>query len=243
MGKRIAILQSNYIPWKGYFDIIHDVDLFVFYDDVQYTKNDWRNRNRIKTPGGLLWLTIPTGSALDRRVCDVRLSDAHWAQKHWKSLRQFYSSAPYFKHYEPFFKEIYLGSRWETLSELNHYMIRSIARDILGIETQFADSRDFRMEGARLDRLMNLIESIGAESYVSGPSARSYIDENRFVASGIELIYKSYAGYPEYPQLHPPFEHAVSIVDLLFNAGPDAPQYIWGWRQACAHKQPPMAFP
>ncbi len=235
-AKRVAILQSNYIPWKGYFDIINDVDLFVFYDDVQYTKNDWRNRNKIKTPNGLMWLSVPAGTDLNRLVCDVRLVDTHWTHKHWKSLEQFYSGAPHFKRYAAFFRDVYLGMRWERLSDLNQYLIKSIAREYLGISTQFADSRDFASEGKKLDRLMELIGQLGASVYVSGPAAKTYIDPDRFAQIGVELIYKSYEGYPEYPQQYPPFEHGVSIVDMLFNIGPEAPHHIWGWRDAIARK-------
>jgi hypothetical protein len=234
VAQRVAILQSNYLPWKGYFDLIHDVDLFVFYDDVQYTKNDWRNRNKIKTPNGPMWLTIPTGTALDRLVCDVRLNDAHWAQKHWKSLQQFYSAAPYFKRYQAFFEQVYLGTRWDNLSELNQYLIKAIARDHLGIRTRFADSRAYPTPGRKLDRLIELLAQLDAKTYVSGPAAKSYIDAERFEQAGIELVYKSYEGYPQYAQRYPPFEHSVSIVDLLFNTGPEAASYIWGWRQTSA---------
>src|SRR5438874_1056701 len=174
--KRVAVLQSNYIPWKGYFDIIHDVELFVFYDDVQYTKNDWRNRNRVKTANGVQWLTIPTGADLNRQICDVRISDQHWAAKHWKTVRQAYSPTPYFRRYEDFFEDVYLGKRWESLSELNQFLITSIARDHLGLSTQFADSRDFSVEGAKFERLLNLLVELDADVYVSGPSARSYMD-------------------------------------------------------------------
>jgi hypothetical protein len=227
---RVAVLQSNYIPWKGYFDIIHDVDVFVFYDDVQYTKNDWRNRNRIKTANGVQWLTIPTGSAIDRRICDVRLTDRRWPQVHWKTLRQAYSHAPHFARYEPFLRDVY-ERRWEKLSELNQYLIQSIARDFLSIGTRFADSRQFAIDGSKFDRLLNLLVAVGASVYVSGPSAREYIDPERFAQRKIELVYKSYNGYPEYSQRFPPFEHAVSILDLLFNVGPEAPRYVWGWRE------------
>ena len=228
--KRVAAIQSNYIPWKGYFDIIHDVDLFIFYDDVQFTKNDWRNRNRIKTANGTTWLTVPVGARLDRLICEVELSDANWQQKHWRSISQAYARAPHFARYRGFFESIYLGRQWTSLSELNAFLTTSIARDFLGVQTEFKDSREFRAEGARLERLVDLLRKAGAQIYVSGPSAKSYIDEAAFAAAGIELVWKSYDGYPEYPQLHPPFEHAVSIIDLLFNVGPDAPDYIWGWR-------------
>lgn len=230
--KTVAIVQSCYIPWKGYFDLIHEADLFVFYDDVQYTTRDWRNRNKIKTPNGPIWLTVPVGSDRNRLVCEVPLTDTRWAQRHWKSLQQFYSATPHFKRYEAFFKHVYLGTQWESLSELNQYLIKAIAQDYLGIETQFADSRDYRTQGRKLDRLMDLITKVGAKKYVSGPAAKSYIDAERFARLGVELIYKSYEGYPEYPQLYPPFAHAVSIVDLLFNVGPEAPSYIWSWREA-----------
>ncbi|MCS6774934.1 MAG: WbqC family protein [Chloroherpetonaceae bacterium] len=229
---RVAVLQSNYLPWKGYFDIIHDVELFVFYDDVQYTRNDWRNRNRIKTPSGPLWLTVPVGTALDRRICDVTLPpDPRWAEKHWKTLRQYYGKAPYFALYADLLRHVYLECAWATLSELNQYLIRTISRDLLGISTNFADSREYALTGRRQERLLQLLQAVGATEYLSGPAARSYIDPEAFAQAGIHLRYKDYAGYPEYPQFHPPFDHHVTILDLLFHTGPQAPYYIWGWRE------------
>ena len=100
----VAVLQSNYLPWKGYFDIIHDADLFIFYDDVQYTKNDWRNRNKVKVPGGSAWITVPVGPALDRRICDVQIPEHRWQQKHWKTLQQYYGPAPHFRSYDNFLR-------------------------------------------------------------------------------------------------------------------------------------------
>ena len=231
MVKRIAVLQSNYIPWKGYFDIIHDVDAFIFYDDLQFTKNDWRNRNKIKTPRGAEWMTIPVGTDLRRLVCEVELRDTSWQQKHWNLLRLHYEKTPHFRTYEVFLRDVLLARTWLNLSELNHFLIQSIARECLGIATEFLDSRAFNAQGQKQDRLVDLLQKAGADVYVSGPAARDYIDPAVFEAAGIELIYKSYAGYPEYPQLHPPFEHGVSILDLLFNVGPRAPEFIWGWRE------------
>lgn len=225
------MLQSNYIPWKGYFDIVHDVDLFIFYDDVQYTKNDWRNRNKIKTQNGAAWLTIPTGTNLDRLICEVSLSDERWAKNHYKTLVQYYAKAPFFRQYQPLLEDIYLARRWGSLSELNQYLIKVIARDCLGITAEFADSRSYGASGKCLDRLLDLLKKAGAGEYISGPAARDYIDESRFVDAGIQLIYKDYSGYPEYPQFFPPFDHYVTVLDLLFHAGPDAPYYIWGWRK------------
>nr|WP_316639093.1 WbqC family protein [uncultured Roseateles sp.] len=229
--KRVAILQSNYIPWKGYFDIIHDVDLFVFYDDLQFTKNDWRNRNKIKTANGLQWLSIPVGTDKNRLICEVALADPAWQKRHWETLRQQYGKCPHFARYRPFFEALYLGREWGNLSELNHHLIRAISTDLLGMKTTFQDSRQYELSGQKLERLLNLVAQTGATEYVSGPAAKDYIDAQRFVEMQVQLIWKDYSGYPAYQQPHPPFEHGVSILDLLFNAGPDAPWYIWGWRE------------
>lgn len=229
--KRVAVLQSNYIPWKGYFDIIHDVDQFVFYDDVQFTKNDWRNRNKIKTANGIVWLTIPVGKRLDRLICEVELTDDGWQKKHWSSIQQAYSKAPFFKKYRDFFEHVYQEVKWTNLSEMNHFMIKHISQEFLGIRIEFRDSREFEVQGEKLSRLMDLLKKLEPSRYVSGPSAQSYIKEEEFVNAGIELVYKNYSGYPEYQQLYPPFEHGVSILDLLFICGPSAPDFIWGWRE------------
>lgn len=229
--KTIVVLQSNYIPWKGYFDLIHDADLFIFHDDLQYTKNDWRNRNKIKTPRGAEWITIPVGTDEHRLICEVEMKDYTWQAKHWRMIQQHYGKCPYFSHYKSFFERVYQGCRWTNLSELNQYLIRSIARDLLNIATEFRDSREFSPRGMKLDRLLDLLIKNGADRYVSGPAAKDYIDPARFAEAGIELVWKDYSGYPEYPQRYPPFEHGVSILDLFFNVGPDAPWYIWGWRE------------
>jgi len=227
---RVAVIQSNYLPWKGYFDIIHDVDLFIFYDQVQFTKNDWRNRNKIKVPGGTSWLSIPVGSGIDRLICDVELPDRRWAVKHWRSLQQYYSKAPHFGRYREFFEHVYLEREWATLSELNQFLIRRIARDFLGVTTEFRDAAGFSLQGDRQERLLDLLQQAGARSYLSGPAARGYIDEQAFTRAGIDLHYQDYAGYPEYEQFFPPFDHCVTVLDLLFHVGPRAPWYIWGWR-------------
>lgn len=228
---RVAIIQSNYIPWKGYFDIIRDVDTFVFLDDVQFTVRDWRSRNRVKTKDGLKWLTVPVGSDTRRLIHEVAIPDHGWQQEHWGIIRQNYAKAPFFGQYRELFEDFYLGRRWTSLSEMNQHLTQRIARECLGITTTFRDSREFEVQGRKLDRLLDLIRQTGATSYLSGPSARDYIDDARFEEAGIALSYKDYAGYPEYPQLYPPFEHAVSVLDVLFNVGPDAPHYLWGWRE------------
>jgi len=224
---KVAVIQSNYIPWRGYFDIMHDADVFVFYDDVQYTVNDWRNRNRVKTANGVVWLTIPVGAQNDRLICDVVIGDQSWARKHWMTIEQSYHGAPGFARYREFFKSFYSRS-WESLSALNQFMIRTIAGDLLGIRTQILDSRDYNLEGKGSDRLLMLLKKMGATDYISGPSAQRYLDAEAYARHGIRVHWKDYSHYPEYPQLHGPYAPDLSIVDLLLNCGDDAARYIWG---------------
>ena len=231
MSKRVAILQSNYIPWKGYFDIIHEVDEFIFHDDLQYTKQDWRNRNRIKTPAGPAWLTIPVGGSEHRRICDVELPSGSWAAEHWRRIAAAYGAAPFFDRYGPLFEEIF-GRPWQYLSDLNQHLVRTIAHDLLGLTTRFRDSRELDLHSRREQRVLDILEQTGADVYVSGPAAKAYLDPAHFAERRVELVWMRYDGYPEYPQFHPPFVHEVTILDLLFHTGPQAPRYIWGWRAA-----------
>jgi len=225
---KAAILQSNYIPWKGYFDLIDKVDLFIFGDAVQYTHFDWRNRNRIKTPNGLQWLTVPVGSNIDRRIFEVEIKDGSWQKKHWNMIKANYSKAPYFKQYSAFFEEIYLHGSWTNLSSLNQTLIRRISKELLGSKTEFIDSREINGYGGKQDGIMEMLRTVGADYYLSGPLARNYISEEEFAKRNIELAYIDYGRYPEYPQFYPPFTHQVTILDLLFQVGPSAPSYIWG---------------
>lgn len=224
-----AVLQSNYIPWRGYFDVIHDADVFVFYDDVQYTVNDWRNRNRVKTANGVVWLTIPVGNQNDRRICDVEIRDRSWMRKHWMTIEQSYRKAPHFAAYEPFFRDVYTRE-WTSLSELNQTVIKSIAGDLLGITTTFRDSREFTLQHAKSDRLLSLLQQLGATRYISGPAAKAYLDVETYAKAGITVEWKDYTTYPPYPQLHGGFAGDVSIVDTLMCCGERTPEYIWGYR-------------
>jgi hypothetical protein len=227
-GYRVAVLQSNYLPWKGYFDIIRQVDAFIFHDDLQYTKNDWRNRNRIKTPNGVRWLTIPCGSDHHRLICDVRVDQIAWQGEHWRRIEASYRAAPYWNVYADRLRWFYLESRWTHLSDLNQALIRFIASDVLGLTASFDDSRRFGVTGNKTRRLVDLLLKAGATEYLSGPSGRAYIEPELFAEAGIALHFVSYDGYPEYPQVHGPFVHEVSVIDLLFNTGPAAPSYLLG---------------
>jgi len=223
---RVAILQSNYIPWKGYFDIIGMVDLFIFHDDLQYTKGDWRNRNKIKTKEGAKWITIPCGTSEKRLICDVKLTDFSWQLDHWKKMEVSYRDAPYFTLYEDYFRSMWLGRKWENLSELNQVFIRDISKDFLKINTEFDDSRRYGLKLSKGERVIELLKKAGASTYLSGPAAKNYLNPDDFVKAGIELEWMDYSGYREYPQAHPPFTHAVSIVDMLFNLGPQTVEYM-----------------
>lgn len=223
--KKVAVLQSNYIPWKGYFDLIAAVDEFILYDDVQFTKNDWRNRNRIKTPRGLQWLSIPVGQDIDRRIRDVQLPHGAWQDRHWKTLEANYRRAAHFAELAAVFEPVYRSQRHTHLSPLNRELIEAVCR-YLGIRTCISNSWDYAPAGGRLERLVDLVAQAGGSEYITGPSARNYLDEAAFAARGISVTWFDYAGYPEYPQLWGGFVHEVTILDLLFNCGQDAARYM-----------------
>jgi hypothetical protein len=225
--KRIAIVQSNYIPWKGYFDLIHAVDEFVLFDTAQYTRRDWRNRNRIKTANGLHWLTIPVvskGRYFDA-ICEIEVSESDWQERHWRTIAANYGRARHFRQMAPALEALFLSCRETRLSAINLHFLNGIC-PLLGIEPRFSWSSDYQMADGQTDRLVSICVGAGASVYVSGPSASSYIEPEKFATAGIELTYFDYDGYPEYEQLYPPFEHGVSIIDLLLNQGPDAPRYM-----------------
>jgi hypothetical protein len=227
MNKTIAVVQSNYIPWRGYFDLINSVDEFILYDDVQYTIREWRNRNIIKTSRGPLWLTIPVqvkGKYL-QKIKDTVISDPTWGRKHWASIIHNYSRAKYFPMYKELFEDLYLRSEDKLLSHINYRFIVAICR-ILGIRTTISWSMDYDLVGDRTERLVHLCQQAGATAYLSGPSAKAYLDEALFKNEGFAVSYMDYSGYPEYTQLYPPFQPQVSILDLIFNEGPQATNYM-----------------
>lgn len=228
--KKVAVLQSNYIPWKGVFDIIHDVDVFVFYDEVQYVPRSWQSRNVIRTETGVQWLTVPVSANRKTSIDEVTIADEKWQKKHYNALRTNYSRTPYFSRYEDFLENIYCERKWNKLAELNEFLIMEISK-MLGIKTEFHNSREFESYGVKHEKLLSLLKSIGADYYLSGPAAKDYIIAEDYERAGIELVWKDYRGYPSYKQRFEPYVSEVSILDLLFNTGDDAPYYIWGWRE------------
>ena len=227
MCKKVAIVQSNYIPWKGYFDLINSVDELILYDDMQYTRRDWRNRNKIKTTSGTKWLTIPVQvkGKYFQKIRETLIGDPQWNQQHWKAILHNYSRANYFRDYKDFFEDLYLNFQEKYLSHVNYRFLTSICQ-ILGIKTKLSWSMDYNIVEGKTERLVDLCKQAGATEYLSGPAAKDYIDEELFKKEGIKLSYIDYSGYPEYRQLFPQFEHCVSIIDLIFNEGPNAIRYM-----------------
>lgn len=225
----VVILQPSYIPWRGYFDLISKADLFIFYDDVQYDKHGWRNRNQIKTTQGKQWLSIPVHSAGVTQgisIKDVKIDwSKPWSKSHWKTLNIAYAKAPFFQHYISFIEPFFLRQD-VFLADFTIDLTVALA-DELGISrTRFVRSSSLAgIDGQKTERLIQILSLVGASHYISGPSARDYIEQDQFDSAGITLEYMEY-DYPEYPQLHPPYEPQVSILDLLFMTGPDASNYF-----------------
>ncbi len=224
MSKTIAILQSSYIPWKGYFDIIASVDEFVIFDDVQYTRRDWRNRNRVIVNGEPRWLTIPVASKgkFDAAVNEMLVDDQNWANKHWGTLRHAYAKAPHFREYEPLIADAYESvAQLSLLTDINVFLLKAIC-GLLELPTRFVSSDDVpRSATTPTDRLIEICRARGATDYVSGPAARDYIKKEEFSDAGVSLYYANYSGYPSYPQGTEEFVHGVSILDGLFRCGRD----------------------
>ena len=225
--KKVAIVQSNYIPWKGYFDMIAAVDEFILLDDVQYTRRDWRNRNRIKTPQGLQWLTIPVKvkGKYKQSIRDTEIDGTDWIDTHLNAFTQHYRQSPYFEEILSWLEKIYLETSWSHLSTLNRRLIEAIC-EYLDINTVITDSCNYTLVDGKTQRLVNLCQQAGAQEYISGPAAKCYTDVRLFEDSGIQLTWFDYAGYCEYPQLWGNFRHEVTILDMLFNCGKNTPRYM-----------------
>lgn len=222
---KVGVIQSSYIPWRGYFDFIASVDTFVFHDDIQYTKSDWRNRNRIKTPKGTEWLTVPVHyKEVSQLICDTGIDySTSWPQKHLQKIQESYREVPYVQVVLNMLDRV-LATKPETISNLNIELTKLIC-NYLCIPTPLLSSSDFFLTGKKTDRLIELLEKLNATTYLSGPSADAYLDRGAFSRNGIRLEYKSYE-YDPYPQLWGPFDGAVTILDLIANCGPDAKEHI-----------------
>ncbi|MBX9570446.1 MAG: WbqC family protein [Candidatus Obscuribacterales bacterium] len=226
--KRVAILQSSYIPWKGYFDQINSVDEFVLYDCAQYTKRDWRNRNKIKTSRGLVWLTIPVEvkGKFNQTIEDTLVADQSWAESHFKTLVHNYSSTRYFALYKAELEELYeKAASMKQLSQINFLFLQKIC-GWLRIQTPLRWSNEFKLQDGKTERLLGICRDLNATLYLSGPAAKDYLQEDLFSNHGIEVAWADYSNYPVYSQAHPPFEHGVSVLDLLFNEGPNAVNFM-----------------
>ncbi len=223
--KKVGIIQSSFLPWRGYFDLIDDVDLFVFYDDVQFTRRDWRNRNKFKLAQGSSWFTVPVlyserGACIDEIEIDYKQP---WIKKLMSLLNHNYGKTRFGVKYISELKNI-LAEKPKTLSGLNVTLTHWIM-NILEINTQTILSRELLAEGSKTERLVSILKKVEATHYLSGPSAKNYIDKNLFLQSSTSLSFKTY-DYGEYDQLFPPFDGAVSIFDLLCAEGKNARSFI-----------------
>jgi WbqC-like protein family len=226
-----VILQPSYIPWRGYFHQIYKADVFVFYDDVQYDKQGWRNRNRIRAPGESKWLSIPVlskGSVVNSTLInEIQVYwNREWTNAHLGTIKQFYAKSPYLQYYRPLLEEFY-SRHPKLLADFTIDLTIELARELGINNTTFVRSSSLGATGSKTDRLVNILKAVGATHYISGPSARDYLEEDKLQAAGISLEYIVY-DYPEYQQLYPPFDPYVSVIDLLLMTGPHAHQYIWG---------------
>ncbi len=227
MSKKVAILQSNYIPWKGYFDLIAMVDEFIIYDEAQYTKGDWRNRNKVKTSQGPAWLTIPVelkGKHL-QKISETKVANQKWRRTHFKTIEMNYRKSPYFENQADWIHDLYHKGEERYLSRINVNFLQEINK-VLGIDTVITSSSDYELVNGKSERLLSICLQSNAEEYISGPAAKEYLNTDLFKNENIKVKWMDYSGYDEYPQLYPPFEHGVSILDLLFNTGSDAPKYL-----------------
>ena len=225
MTKKVFVMQSNYIPWKGYFDAINSVDKFVIYDSVQYTKNDWRNRNIIKTPHGGQWLTVPVKMNFGQQINETEVFNNKWRVKHLKTLKQNYSKATYFNEIADLIFDLYEDNQPTFLSDINTAFIKRI-NDYLNINTEIIDDRSLEFSGDKNERLIQICQQLDCDHYYAAPASKSYMDLEKFNNNAIKVEFIDYAGYPVYEQLFGEFNHNVTILDLLFNEGPNAKNFF-----------------
>lgn len=223
---KVGIIQSSYIPWRGYFDFIASVDVFIVYDTVQYSKGSWRNRNRIKTSVGPRWLTMHVRhDTLHKRILDTMVDTSRpWRASHLDSFRQSYRHAPHYGLAAELFAGALGPEAAESISAVNLRLIRAVM-EVLSIRTPLVMSETLDVEGDPTERLVKLVRAVGGTSYLSGPSASDYLDVETFRAAGLGLFYKSY-DYPDYPQGPGPFVGEVTILDLIAHVGLACKSYM-----------------
>jgi hypothetical protein len=221
-NRTLVVLQPGYLPWLGFFDQLLRSDIFVLYDDVQFDKNGWRNRNRIKSPTGPHWLTVPVRiRSLTQRILETQIDDRQpWARKHLGTIKQFYAGAPFLKRYLPELEELLAGRRWDRLIDLDVAVIQLFCA-WLRIERQMVRASELGIGGERSERLLNICRHLGARRYLSGNAAQSYLDVELFVRHGIEVKFQNYE-HPVYPQQHGQFVPLLSALDLLLNCGDES---------------------
>jgi hypothetical protein len=215
----VSILQPGYLPYPGFFELIARCDVFVIYDDVQYDKNSWRNRNRIRGPRGAFWLTVPVvvKGKLGQKIKEVRVNNEHnWRRKHERSLRQYYARACYFQEYSGFLEDIY-ARPWEFLIDLDMAIIDYFVQ-ILGLKTEMIRSSRLVARGEKTKRIISICKELGADAYISTNGAKSYLDKTQFFQEEISLVYQDYT-LPEYDQGYGDFVSNLSTIDLLFHCG------------------------
>ncbi|GLS32777.1 WbqC-like protein family protein [Mesorhizobium albiziae] len=239
--KMLVILQSNYIPWKGYFDLLAAADEFFIFDEVQFTRRDWRNRNKLIVAGQPRWLTIPvqTKGRYDAPIDEIEVMGSRWAREHWQTISLNYRRAPFFEEIAPRLEAAYHNAENLTLlTEINELFLKELAL-ILGIRTPLVRDRSVpRTTNDPTARLVEICVSRGATDYLSGPAAKSYIDRAQFDAARIRLHYANYTGYPVYDQGSPAFEHGVSMIDTLMQCGTAARGHLKSIREDSSLLQP-----
>jgi hypothetical protein len=220
---KVGVIQSNYIPWRGYFDFISSVDRFVIYDDVQYSKGSWRNRNQLRYPDGLKWITLPVKVNLGMNINEVKLKDDSWRKSHKDQLKASLGKTPHFKDVMAIWEQA-SEINSEYLTEINISFIKTICT-YLGIKTEIVRSEPYQLSGTKTERLMELFTKLGATKYLSGPAAESYLDLDLFRKNNIDLYYKAY-DYKPYAQQFPGFEPAVTVLDLIANLGQESVNFF-----------------
>jgi|Deesub1362A_J573_1020465.scaffolds.fasta_scaffold00522_19 hypothetical protein len=220
---RVVILQPGYLPWLGFFDLMYKADFFVIFNDVQYTVRDWRNRNRIKTPNGVIWLTVPVESrgAREKLIKDVEIDNTQkWQERHLKSLESFYKRAKYFDEVMALIADLFKKT-YRFLIDVDMDFIMKV-RDYLSIDTKILFSSEIPSRGKKDEKLLSICKFLNSTCYLSGNTAKNYLRESIFAAEGIKVEWHDYQ-HPYYNQLwqkEQGFISHLSIIDLLFNHGP-----------------------